>query len=182
MDTQLNKLTQLVEDLLNVSRIEHGKLEFQEDWFDLDEVAKETVEQIQSTTSKHRIRIEGRVNERVWGDKDRIGQVLTNLLTNAIKYSPHADTIIVRLRPAQDAAVVSVQDFGIGIDATHHQRIFERFYQVSDPEERTFPGLGMGLYISHEIVQRHQGRMWVESKKGEGSTFSVTLPLVRQAS
>jgi signal transduction histidine kinase len=108
MDAQLNKLTLLIEDLLNVSRIEHGKLEFHEDWFDLNEVTQETVEQIQSTTSKHRIRIEGRIDQLVWGDKDRIGQVLTNLLTNAVKFSPQADTIIVRLTTAQDAIGVSV--------------------------------------------------------------------------
>src|SRR5437764_13049249 len=110
MDAQLNKLTLLIEDLLNVSRIEHGKLDFQEDWFDLNEVVRETVEQIQFTTSKHRIRIEGRTSQLVWGDRDRIGQVLTNLLTNAVKFSPLADTIIVRLTAAKDAVMVSVQD------------------------------------------------------------------------
>ncbi len=71
---------------------------------------------------------------------------------------------------------MSVQDFGIGIDKTHHEHIFERFYQVTDPEEKTYPGLGIGLYISNEIVARHQGRMWVESSKGNGSTFYVALP------
>jgi PAS domain S-box-containing protein len=176
MDAQLNKLTLLIEDLLNVSRIEHGKLEFREDWFDLNEVAKETVEQIQSTTSKHCIRIEGRVNERVWGDKDRIGQVLTNLLTNAVKFSPQADTIIVRLTTAQDAVVVSVQDFGIGIEKEHLNHIFDRFHRVSDAEERTYPGLGIGLYIAREIIQRHGGTLTVESEKGKGSRFSFILP------
>jgi signal transduction histidine kinase len=72
---------------------------------------------------------------------------------------------------------VSVQDFGIGIAEAHHQHIFERFYQVTDPMERTFPGLGVGLFISSEIIKRHQGRMWVVSRKGEGATFSFTLPL-----
>ena len=124
MDAQLNKLTLLVEDLLNVSRIEHGKLDFQEDWFDLNEVVKDTVEQIQSTTSKYRIRIEGNISHLVWGDKDRIGQVLTNLLTNAVKFSPLTDEIIVRLTAAQDAVVVSVQDFGIGIEKEHLNYIF----------------------------------------------------------
>ena len=74
---------------------------------------------------------------------------------------------------------MSVQDFGIGIDKTHHEKIFERFYQVTDPEEKTYPGLGIGLYISSEIVARHRGRMWVESSKGKGTTFFVALPLQR---
>jgi PAS domain S-box-containing protein len=176
MDAQLNKLTLLIEDLLNVSRIEHGKLEFHEDWFDLNGVVKDTVEQIQSTTSKHHMRIEGRVNQLVWGDKDRIGQVLTNLLTNAVKFSPLADTIIVRLTTAQDAVVVSVQDFGIGIEKEHLNHIFDRFHRVSDPEEKTYPGLGIGLYVAREIIQRHSGTLTVESEKGKGSLFSFTLP------
>ena len=75
-------------------------------------------------------------------------------------------------------ATVSVQVFDIGIDPTHHEHIFERFYQVTDPEEKTYPGLGIGLYISGEIVARHHGRMWVESSKGKGSTFFVALPLL----
>ena len=176
MDAHLNKLTLLIEDLLNVSRIEHGKLDFQEDWFDLNEVVRETVEQIQFTTSKHRIRIEGRISQLVWGDRDRIGQVLTNLLTNAVKFSPLANTIIVRLTAAQDAVMVSVQDFGIGIEKEHLNHIFDRFHRVSDPEEKTYPGLGIGLYIAHEIIQRHNGTLAVESEKGQGSRFSLTLP------
>jgi signal transduction histidine kinase len=75
---------------------------------------------------------------------------------------------------------VSVQDFGIGIAKEHLQKIFERFYQVTDPEERTYPGLGIGLYISLEIVKRHGGQIWVESKKGEGTTFHFTLPLFQE--
>jgi signal transduction histidine kinase len=77
-------------------------------------------------------------------------------------------------------ALVRIQDFGLGIDEAHHQKIFERFYQVTDPEERTYPGLGIGLYISREIVERHQGRIWVESGKGQGAAFCVALPLWSQ--
>lgn len=112
----------------------------------------------------------------MWGDKDRIGQVLTNLLTNAVKYSPMSDTIIVRLTAAQDAVVVSVQDFGIGIEKEHLNHIFERFHRVSDPEEKTYPGLGIGLYIAREIIQRHNGTLTVESEKGQGSQFAFSLP------
>jgi signal transduction histidine kinase len=119
MDAQLNKLTMLIRDLLDVSRIELGRLDFQEEPFDLNEVAREAVEQIQPTSNKHGFRIEGEIERPVRGDKDRIGQVLTNLLTNAIKYSPYADTIIVRLSEGQDEAAVSVQDFGIGIEQAH---------------------------------------------------------------
>lgn len=176
MDAQLNKLTALIGDLLNVSKIELGRLEFQEETFDLNEVVKETIEAIQPTTIKHTICLEGRIAQPVWGDKDRIGQVLTNLLTNAMKYSPQANTIIVRLTPETDVAVVSVQDFGIGIDKEHQSKIFTRFYRVSDPEEKTFPGLGIGLYLSHEIMKRHGGSLTLVSEKGKGSVFRFTLP------
>lgn len=182
MDAQLNRLTKLVSDLLDVSRMQAGKLTFDSESFELDALVLETVEDVQAATAGHQIVVEGRTGGCVVGDKDRLGQVFINLLTNAVKYSPQKEKVIVHLSADSREAVVSVQDSGIGIDAVHHQRIFERFYQVTDPEEKTFPGLGMGLYISYEIVQRHEGRMWVESSKGNGSTFFVALPLLQEAS
>ena len=176
MDTQLDKLIGLIKDLLNVSRIESGKLPFQEDFFDLNEVVKEAVEQIQMTTNTHRISIEGSIPLPIKGDKDRIGQVLTNLLTNAIKYSPGATSVVVRLTPEEDRAVVSVQDFGIGIEQEHQRQIFDRFYRVSDSKEKIYPGLGIGLFIAHEIIMRHKGELTVASEKGKGSLFRFSLP------
>ncbi|HEX6480464.1 MAG TPA: PAS domain S-box protein [Ktedonobacteraceae bacterium] len=182
MDAQLNKLTKLVSDLLDISRMQSGKLALRAEPFDLDTLIDETVENVQAATSTHHLRIEGRTGAQVFGDQERLGQVFINLLTNAIKYSPRADTVMVRLWRDRDPeqVIVSVQDSGIGIDKSHHQHIFERFYQVTDPEEKTYPGLGIGLYISSEIVARHHGRMWVESSKGEGATFFVALPLFPQ--
>jgi PAS domain S-box-containing protein len=181
MDAQLNKLTTLISDLLDISRIQSGKLALRTEPFDLDALIDETVENVQAATPTHQLLIEGRTGAQVFGDKERLGQVIINLLTNAIKYSPRAEKVLVRLfrdgNPEQ--AIVSVQDFGIGIDKTHHEKIFERFYQVTDPDERTYPGLGIGLYISSEIVARHHGRLWVESSKGEGATFFVALPLLK---
>ncbi|GAC1473842.1 MAG: hypothetical protein PVSMB5_25690 [Ktedonobacteraceae bacterium] len=181
MDAQISKLTALIEDLLNVSKLEHGKLAFHQEAFDLNEVVKETVEHIQPGT-RHRIHVEGTLLEPVWGDKERIGQVLTNLLTNAVKYSPKADTIIVHIADEQGMATVGVQDFGIGIASEHLQYIFDRFYRVNDPEEKTYPGLGIGLHIAHEIVARHNGTMSVSSEKGNGSLFRFTLPYARSTS
>lgn len=182
MDAQLNKLTTPISDLLDISRMQSGKLALRTEPLDLDTFIDETMENVQAATSTHRLLIEGRTGAQVFGDKERLGQVFVNLLTNAIKYSPRADKVIVRLFQDGDReqAIVSVQDFGIGIDKTHHENIFERFYQVTNPEERAYPGLGIGLYISSEIVARHHGRMWVESSKGKGATFSVALPLLPQ--
>jgi signal transduction histidine kinase len=106
--------------------------------------------------------------------------VLINLLNNAIKYSPQADTVLVRAAKDHHHVIVSVQDFGIGIAKEHQHKIFERFYQGIDPEEKTYPGLGIGLYISYEIVKRHGGQLWVESKKGKGAMFHFTLPLFQE--
>ena len=177
MDAQLNKLTKLISELLDISRMQVGKLAFQNESFDLDALIAETVENVQAATTTHQILIEGKTNASIVGDRDRLGQVFINLLNNAAKYSPHADKVIVRLHRDQKHAIVSVQDFGIGIDEAYHQRIFERFYQVTSPEERTYPGLGIGLYISSEIVKRHSGQITVQSRKGEGATLSVILPL-----
>ncbi len=179
MEEQLDKLTKLVSELLDVTKMQTGKLEFREERFFLNELVRETLENLQGTTETHHLQLEEVIDVQVPGDKDRLGQVLINLLTNAIKYSPEADTVIVRVSADEHNAIVSVQDFGIGIEETHQEKIFERFYQVNDDTEKTFPGLGIGLYISSQIVRGHHGLLWVESAKGAGATFYVSLPLTR---
>jgi two-component system phosphate regulon sensor histidine kinase PhoR len=182
MERQLNKLTKLISDLLDISKMQAGKLSYSIEPFDLDLLIREVVENLQETTRTHQLQLESTTGLWVAGDKDRLGQVLINLLTNAIKYSPKANTVIIRARAEQETVLVSVQDFGIGIAESHHQKIFEQFYQVTDEIEKTFPGLGIGLHITGEIIQRHQGRIWVESTKGHGSTFTFTLPLIEPKS
>src|SRR5947209_7416675 len=181
MDAQLDKLTKLISDLLDISRMQTGKLEFLQAPFDLDSLITETVENVQAATSTHHLLLEGKADVQILGDKDRLGQVFINLLTNAIKYSPRAGKVLVHLSRDEEHAIVRIQDFGIGIDVPHQQRIFERFYQVTDPEGKTYPGLGIGLYISKEIVERHQGWIEVHSRKGKGTTFSVILPLLQES-
>src|SRR5713226_1424013 len=180
MNAQVHKLAKLINDLLDISKMQTGQLVYREEHFDLDALAQEIVENIQGTTQTHHLLLEDQTQTEAFGDRDRIGQVLINLLNNAIKYSPQASTVVVRVAKDQHNVLVSVQDFGIGIAKEHLQKIFERFYQVTDPEERTYPGLGIGLYISLEIVKRHGGQIWVESKKGEGTTFHFTLPLFQK--
>jgi PAS domain S-box-containing protein len=179
MDRQVNRLTRLINDLLDISRIQTGKLIYREELFDLDTLIHEVLENVQAMTTTHRLICEQHVHAQVYGNRDRIGQVIINLLTNAVKYSPDADKVILRVfrDEQQHQVTVSVQDFGIGIDAEHHDKIFERFYQVSNPKEQPFSGLGIGLYLSSEIIKRHHGQMQLKSEKGKGSTFSFTLPL-----
>ena len=178
MDAQLKKLASLISDLLDISKMQTGALAFRESSVDLDELVRETVENLQAATTTHHITIQGATHARVFGDRDRLEQVLINLLTNAVKYSPQADTIIVRLSSAHQQVTVAVRDFGIGVAPEHHERIFERFYQVTGPRESTYPGLGIGLYIARVIIERHGGRLWLESRPGAGSTFQFTLPVL----
>lgn len=173
---QTERLQKLVNDLLDVSRLQTGKLTFENEPFRLDSLVKETIESFQDN-SKNRILLIRSTPILVVGDKFRIYQVLTNLLTNAIKYSQGKGDIIVNVKKSLGKALVSVQDFGIGVSKLEQKKIFEKLYQVSDDTEKTFPGFGMGLYISSEIINRHKGNIWVESKKGKGSTFYFTLPL-----
>jgi PAS domain S-box-containing protein len=180
MDRQIDRLTGLINDLLNVARIEGGRLEYMDEDVDVGAVVRDAVEMIQPTTERHRIEVVGAVERTVWGDRERLGQVVTNLLTNAIKYSPQADRVIVSLGEADGMATIQVRDFGIGIAPEHQERIFEQFYRASDPFEKSYPGLGLGLFIASEIVKRHGGTITVESAPGAGATFTVALPFLRK--
>ncbi len=180
MDLQLDKLTSLIGDLLDVTKIESGRIQFNEALFDFNELVESTVEELQRTTTKHSISIELQVPIKVLGDHDRLGQVITNFITNAIKYSPQADSIIVRTLIDKEKVTLAVQDFGLGLSKDDQEKVFERFYRVSGSDQNTYPGLGLGLYISSEIINRHNGRIWVEGKKNIGSTFCFSLPVTSQ--
>lgn len=177
MDKQINKLTELIYDLLNVSKIQAGRMEFREEWFDFDKGVKELVDILQQSESKHTIKVLGSTKKKVLGDEERIGQVINNLVSNAVKYSPKADKVIIRLKSDKNNVYVAVEDFGIGMHNDHLNRIFERFYRVYDTTDKTFPGLGIGLYISSEIVKRHGGKLSVESNVGKGSTFYFSIAI-----
>ena len=179
MDAQLTKLTNLIIDLLDISKIESGKLRFTPDNFWFDDMVKEVVEEMQRITNKHSIKIQGKAHNRIYADRERVGQVVINFISNSIKYSPEADTIIVHIAAAKTHVQLCVEDFGVGIPREKQARVFERFYRVSGPKEDTYPGLGLGLYISAEIIKRQNGKIWVESQKGKGSRFCFSLPIKR---
>ena len=180
IDRQIVKLDRLMSELLDLSKIDSGKLELNMQDFDLQNLVTDTVEDVQQTT-QHEIVIRNNTDCKVFGDKDRIGQVMYNLLTNAIKYSPKINSIEVNIfQPSENSVSVSICDHGIGIEKRHHQKIFERFYRVEGKSEQTYPGFGIGLFIASEIIQRHKGKFYVESEKGEGSTFTFTLPVASE--
>jgi len=176
MDHQLNKLTVLISDLLDVTKIEAGKLQMHKEYFDLTLLTAEIVEELQRTTDTHTISLTGHVARKLYGDKDRVGQVIINFLSNALKYSPDGNEVKVRLSASATHAKVSVQDHGIGIPPDKQRKIFSRFFRVDGNKQETFPGLGLGLFISAQIIRRQKGKIWVESEAGKGSTFCFTLP------
>lgn len=173
---QVSKLTRLVSELLDLSRIESGKLELHKTQFDLADLIEETVQDVRYTTSSHAIIVHNDFEGNIYADKDRISQVLLNLLTNAIKYSPAADNVVVFAEGNNKTVRISIKDQGIGIDKKDHEKVFQRFYRVEGKSEQTYPGFGIGLFIASEIVQRHDGTIHVQSKKEQGSIFTVTLP------
>jgi signal transduction histidine kinase len=177
MDAQVDKISELISDLLDVSRIEHGKFTVTMGVFSLDDEVRQTV-QICQTTTDQQIKILGHIGRNVKGDRAKISQVLINLINNAIRYSPEADKIIVKLAPHAEGAFVTIQDFGIGIDKGDIDKLFEPFYRSAGAEKETksSPGLGIGLYVASQIIQKHGSRITVESEKGKGSKFSFTLP------
>lgn len=181
MDTQINKLTSLISDLLDVTKMQSGRLIMHEEVYDFNELLNEIIGQLQLTTRHHALKKKlGRL-KKVSGDKERIGQVITNLLTNAIKYSPGSNQIIIRSESRDQSILLSVQDFGVGIAKEKHHKVFEQFFRVSGEKENTFPGLGLGLYVSSEIIKRQNGKIWLESSEGNGSTFFFSIPLVQPA-
>lgn len=177
MDRQLNKLTELIYNLLNISKIQAGRIEFNHELFDFDKVVKETVDVLQQSSSRHTIEVQGKTNKKIMGDEERIGQVINNLISNAIKYSPKSNKVLIKLSADESFVNVAVKDFGIGMGRKHLGKIFERFYRVYDNTDKTFPGLGVGLYISSEIIRRHGGKLGVSSDIGKGSTFYFSLPI-----
>lgn len=178
MDKQINKLSRLIVDLLDITKLDKGELAFDEEDFDFNDLVEEIVEEMQRTTQKHTIKTLLSGSEIIKGDRNRIGQVITNFLSNAIKYSPNANEIIVESSVDKDDVTLCVKDFGIGIPRDAQSKIFSRFYRIhnADNKQNTYPGLGLGLYISSEIIKRHSGTIECNSEEGKGSSFCFKLP------
>lgn len=175
--SQLKRLTTLVGDMLDLSKIQAGKLEFRMAPFDLNKLVKEmSIEVPHLHGRKIEISVSGKLSRKVFGDRDRISQVIFNLLNNAVKYSPRSNKIEIKLEEKQDFAWVSITDFGIGIDKENQRKVFDRFYQIRDNSNQIYPGMGIGLYICREVVRKHRGKIFVRSSPGKGSTFTFVLP------
>ncbi len=174
---QAKKLARLIDELLDVSRLQQGRVEMRLAEIELAEVVREVGERMKLLSKGHEIETKIDGAAPIVADRDRIEQVLENLVGNAIKYSPETGRIEMSLHQSGANAIVSVRDEGIGIAPAEVEKIFGLFYRSPDPRADHVGGLGLGLYISREIVSRHHGRLWAERNPDAGTTFHVTLPL-----
>jgi len=176
---QAKKLARLIDELLDVSRLQQGRVEMRLAEIDLADVVREVAERMRLLSKGHEIEAKIEGTAPIVADRDRIEQVFENLVGNAIKYSPESGRIDVTLRVNGANAIVSVRDQGIGVAPGEVEKIFGLFYRSPDPRADHVGGLGLGLYISREIVSRHHGRLWAERNADAGTTFHVTLPLAQ---
>jgi two-component system, OmpR family, phosphate regulon sensor histidine kinase PhoR len=182
LNRQCNRLDRLVTEVLEVSRLDLKRLKLNPRATDLAALVERVVGEMRDVGPRHDLVIQRNDAVTLTIDPDRIEQVLTNLLANAIKYSQPGSQVEVQSRRERSSVVVSVRDRGIGIPPDKQARIFERFYRahVGTRYEHA-SSLGVGLYLSREFVERHGGRMWFESSEGIGSVFCFSLPLQEAA-
>ena len=177
LNVQVDRLSKLITDLLDTTRLSDGQLVFDKEELDVNALIEECKDNFQGISANHRIHLNLQKVPPLKGDRERIQQVLTNLISNAIKYSPQGGDVVVSSASKNHSLIIAVEDKGIGIAEDSKKMLFQRFYRSANPMITTFPGLGLGLYISSEIVKRHGGNIQVESREGKGTKFIVTLPL-----
>ncbi|MDM8173830.1 PAS domain-containing protein [Olivibacter sp. 47] len=175
----VDKLEHLVIDLLDASKIKTGRIELTKQAFDFDAMILEVVDKLRGKYHDNHFEVQGAASNYYIGDRLRLEQVILNLLTNSIKFSPVNRSINIHLSRLSDFIKVSITDYGLGVDHQYQKKIFDSFYRV-DEIQKQYPGIGVGLYISNQIIKKHKGTLWVESTIGEGATFSFTLPLKYQ--
>lgn len=174
---QVRRMSSMINGFLNISRLESGKIDINKQKFHLHELIAETVAEFEITTASHIIEINDCDDVTINADRDKIASVLSNLIGNAVKYSPAQAEVTVKCKMTGTEVIVSVADKGMGIAAGDLERIFDRYYRAESSKTQHISGFGIGLYLSAEIIQRHNGRIWADSEPGKGSTFYFSLPL-----
>jgi two-component system sensor histidine kinase VicK len=174
---QVRKMGQLINGFLNISRLESGKILLDKTQFDLIELIEDVRREFLITSSQNEIELIAHKPIIIFADYDKIVSVISNLLSNAIKYSPSTSPIIIKVKKEEKDIVVSVKDDGLGIKKSDLNNIFDRFYRSESNITKHISGFGIGLYLSAEIINRHNGKIWVESDEGQGSTFFFSIPI-----
>lgn len=174
---QVKRMTAMINGFLNISRLESGKINIDKQAFDIGSLIADIIDETSLTVSADLIRFERHEAVTVNADRDKIGSVISNLISNALKYSPRSTPVEIACTAKNGQVVVSVKDEGMGIKPDDLLKIFDRYYRVEADHMQHISGFGIGLYLSSEIVQRHGGHIWAESEPGKGSTFYFSLPL-----
>ncbi|HEY0899341.1 MAG TPA: ATP-binding protein [Sphingobacteriaceae bacterium] len=177
-DAQTVKIASMINDFLNLARIEEGKLRINKEVFCLNTFLEDTIAEAAFLTSNHDLKVINCQGLNVYADKDKIAQVLINLISNATKYSPPGSTILIGCEKVNGSVRIYVSDNGIGINREHQKKLFNRFYRVENEKSKTVSGFGIGLYLVSEILRYHDSNILVESEEGNGSTFSFNLESV----
>jgi two-component system phosphate regulon sensor histidine kinase PhoR len=178
--SECDRLRRLIDDLLNTSRIESGQsLKPDYSRFELMPLLEKSVAVQQQASNRHKVmlKVHNELPQTIVGDQDKFDQILTNLLNNAIKYSPAGGDVIVHAKSEGDDILIGVQDQGLGIPKEHLSKVFERFHRVDNEDNRKIYGTGLGLFLVKHLVESvHMGQIWAESEVGVGSTFYVRIP------
>ncbi len=175
-NNQVNKMTDLIHGFLDLSKLESGKLQVKPFLFDINKLITDCIAELLQSNYSHAVIFDGHEILNVTADREKIGQVINNFLSNAVKYSAKGSKIIVNSSWADGNVQVAVTDEGVGIKPKDHKKVFQRFYRVDNDKIKNVSGFGIGLYLSSEIIQCHKGKIWVESTEGVGSTFCFSLP------
>ncbi|MEP6626852.1 MAG: HAMP domain-containing sensor histidine kinase, partial [Ginsengibacter sp.] len=171
----VKRLNKMIAELYDATRVNSGYLQLEVSEFNFKDIVNEAVDTVTGLQPEHHISVKGNENIQIKGDRYRLIQVLTNYLSNGIKYSNDQPEVVLNVQHSKDTLTVSVTDDGLGISKTQLPYIFERFFRVE--KTRNIEGIGLGLYLCRQIIQAHHGKVWVESTEGKGSTFYFSIPL-----
>lgn len=174
---QVKRMTAMINGFLNISRLEAGKIHIEKQHFDLGELLNEIMDETRLIVGSHHINLTACSNINLNADRDKISSVISNLISNAVKYSPRGKQIDIKCNVRDKMVIVSVKDEGMGIKLHDLDKIFDRYYRVETHHTRHISGFGIGLYLSAEIIKGHGGEIWAESESGKGSTFYFSLPI-----
>ncbi len=176
VNKQIGRTTKLISDLLDVSKIKSGSLSLYKEKFVLNKLVHEMIDEVEHISTSYQFHFSEEAAALIYADRERIGQVLINLLTNAVKFSPEKKQIKIKSFVTDQCITIAVEDFGVGITLHDQKKIFEQFYRVEGTNQNKFTGIGIGLFIASQIVQKHNGTIAVQSTPGKGSVFSFSLP------
>jgi PAS domain S-box-containing protein len=174
---QVKRMSTMINGFLNISRFESGKILIEKQHFNIDQLLRELIDESKMTITTHEIEFAGCEELEVYADRDKISSVVSNLISNAVKYSPKRKLIRVNCNVSGQMVTISIQDQGMGIKPRDIDKVFDRYFRVENNHTQHISGFGIGLYLSAEIIHRHDGKIWVESESGEGSTFYFSIPI-----